>query len=290
MFHEEAFTFSYANNPDISLVGILHHPEKKTTDKAVLIIVGGPQYRIGSHRQFLLLARTLAKKGITTMRFDYRGMGDADGEIIDFEQVSIDIQSAVNELKQRTGCQEVVLWGLCDAASAALFYAYTESCISQMVLLNPWVRTMEGQAKALVKHYYLARLTSRDFWFKLLKGGVNIKSALQSLKANLAKMKTKTSPQKSAKPTQSIDANLSLPERMQQGLSAFKKPILFILSGDDLVADEFRDLIKSDLNWQQTMQSEQFQIQTLAEANHTFAKQIWRNEVEKLTIQFIHSS
>ncbi len=45
----------------------------------VLIVVGGPQYRVGSHRQFVLLARALAARGFAAMRFDCTGMGDSDG-------------------------------------------------------------------------------------------------------------------------------------------------------------------------------------------------------------------
>ena len=43
------------------LVGILHPAPGAT---GVVIVVGGPQYRVGSHRQFLLLARRLAASGI----------------------------------------------------------------------------------------------------------------------------------------------------------------------------------------------------------------------------------
>jgi hypothetical protein len=38
------------------LVGILHRPAEQRT-RGVLLVVGGPQYRVGSHRQFVLLAR-----------------------------------------------------------------------------------------------------------------------------------------------------------------------------------------------------------------------------------------
>jgi hypothetical protein len=44
------------------LVGIIHQPEETFT-QGLLLIVGGPQTRVGSHRQFLLLARALAKRG-----------------------------------------------------------------------------------------------------------------------------------------------------------------------------------------------------------------------------------
>lgn len=68
------------------LVGIIHQPTYKPfCPFGVLIVVGGPQYRAGSHRQFVTLERDLAAAGIPAMRFDYRGMVDSHREQISFE-------------------------------------------------------------------------------------------------------------------------------------------------------------------------------------------------------------
>ena len=62
------------------LIGMLHRPESADARRAVVVLVGGPQYRVGSHRQFVLLARELCRRGIAVLRFDFSGMGDSDGE------------------------------------------------------------------------------------------------------------------------------------------------------------------------------------------------------------------
>ena len=64
----------------------------------VVIVVGGPQYRVGSHRQFALLARALARAGIPTLRFDYRGIGDSEGDPRTFESIGSDLTCAVDAL------------------------------------------------------------------------------------------------------------------------------------------------------------------------------------------------
>ena len=46
------------------LVGIVAEPEAPLGDLGVFVVVGGPQYRVGSHRQFVLLARHLAGLGV----------------------------------------------------------------------------------------------------------------------------------------------------------------------------------------------------------------------------------
>ena len=91
-FTEHAVTFPCAGE---QLLGIVAAPELPQAT-GVLIVVGGPQYRVGSHRQFLLLSRALAEAGYPAMRFDFRGMGDSTGELRDFEGVNEDIGAAIN--------------------------------------------------------------------------------------------------------------------------------------------------------------------------------------------------
>ena len=126
------------------LIGILAEPsDGAVADVGVLIIVGGPQYRVGSHRQFTLLARHLAANGFAALRFDYRSMGDSPGETRDFLAVDADIAAAIDALlAARPALKRVALWGLCDAASAALLYldSTRDPRVAGVALLNPWAR------------------------------------------------------------------------------------------------------------------------------------------------------
>lgn len=109
---ETALTFSCG---DATLVGILHGTSRPAR-RGVVIVVGGPQYRVGAHRQYVILARALADNGVPVLRFDYRGMGDSSGVFSGFEDCSEDIRAAVDALLEHcSGLDEVVLWGLCDA-------------------------------------------------------------------------------------------------------------------------------------------------------------------------------
>ena len=147
----------------LSLPGVLTLPATATEDTGVVIIVGGPQYRIGSHRQFVQLARALAAAGFATLRFDCSGMGDGPGELRSFEDIGPDVTSAIDSLLARsTHLRRIVLWGLCDAASAALMFGAAHPKVVGLALANPWVRTTSSMAAVTMKHYYRARLTQLE--------------------------------------------------------------------------------------------------------------------------------
>jgi hypothetical protein len=51
-----------------------------------------------------------------------RGMGDSEGEPRSFDRIEDDIRDAMKEyFNQMPDMKEVVIWGLCDAATAASF-------------------------------------------------------------------------------------------------------------------------------------------------------------------------
>ena len=278
------------------LLGILH-PSSEPSPRGVLIVVGGPQYRVGSHRQFVLLARALAASGIPVLRFDYRGMGDSEGAPRTFEAVGDDLRAAIDAFQQELPrLREVVIWGLCDAASAALFYAHTDARVCGLVLLNPWVRTEAGVARAYVKHYYLARLFNRDLWRKVLTGAFDYRASLRSLWDNAIAALHVTRPTlgQGGGPAQSrsllADGGGPLPKRMLEGLVLFRGPVLVILSGRDLTADEFRDTIRASPRWRRLMKEPRVSTHELAAADHTFSSAMWRSQVDAWTLQWTISA
>jgi exosortase A-associated hydrolase 1 len=157
-----------------ALLGVLHTPVA-AQGIGVVVVVGGPQYRVGSHRQFVHLARALCRAGYAVLRFDVRGMGDSQGSQRPFDRLRDDIAAAIDTLlAHASSVRRVVLWGLCDGASAAWLYlqASGDPRVVGICAANPWVRSSEGLARTHVKHYYAQRVLSRSFWSKLIRGGI----------------------------------------------------------------------------------------------------------------------
>ena len=261
-----------------TLVAILARPTVPM-DTGVVIIVGGPQYRAGSHRQFVLLSRALSAAGYAVLRFDYRGMGDSTGDLHTFENVNSDISTAIDALViEVPRVRHVVLWGLCDGASAALLYCHAsrDARVRGLCLLNPWGRSDASLAKTHVKHYYTQRLRQKEFWVKL----VSVQVAWRALAGLIGNLKMALSPQ--AKQT-----STAFQDRMAIAWKDFDGPILLLLSGDDYTAREFLELARSHAVWAGALQKDQLTQHLQAGADHTFSELRFNSVVEKYTLDLL---
>ncbi|MBK7814582.1 MAG: hydrolase 1, exosortase A system-associated [Rhodocyclaceae bacterium] len=276
-FSEHALTFDCAGE---TLVGILARPAADAAATGVVIVVGGPQTRVGSHRQFVLLARALAAAGYPALRFDVRGMGDSGGAQRDFEAIAPDIGAAIDAFQQASsGVTKIVLWGLCDAASASLLYIEEtrDPRIAGLCLLNPWVRSEASLAKTQVKHYYGQRLLQAEFWRKLLSGRLNIVKSIAEFAGKLAGASSGTG----------ASPRLTFQDRMAAGWRAFPGPILLILSGDDYTAKEFLEYASSNAAWHGLLDRPGLSRLDMPTADHTFSSQEWRKTVENACLDWL---
>lgn len=250
----------------------------------MVIVVGGPQVRVGSHRQFVQQARSAAAGGVPTLRFDLRGMGDSEGTLRNFEHLSPDIAAAIDALQLAVpAVRRVVLWGLCDGASAALLYlddSGHDPRVQGLVLLNPWVRSDATLAATHVKHYYLQRLLQREFWAKLLRGQVSGES-LQVLFRNLelAIRSKKTKRSATVAPAQPFTL------RMARAWERFEGQVLVILSGKDYTAKEFVESWASS-EWASARKHRRTSRVDIPDADHTFSTAGSRASAERHSMEW----
>jgi exosortase A-associated hydrolase 1 len=279
------------------LVGVLSMPTPpssgKTSDLALLVVVGGPQVRAGSHRQFTTLCRAVAAAGVPAMRFDVRGMGDSSGPLHTFEHIGPDIGAALDALQARLPqVRRVVLWGLCDGASAALLYVNAhqterlpDARVAGLVQLNPWVRSTQTLAQAHVKHYYWNRVRHGSFWSKLMRGGIAMK-ALKDLLRNLRAARDRpVSAAPGAGPTDT--PVLPFQERMLKGAEGFAGPVLWLLSGCDYTAKEFSELAASQPRWRAVLQRAGKRLMEFPEADHTFSNRTDEQAMIHATVRWL---
>lgn len=149
----------------------------------LLMVTGGSQTRIGSHRMYERLAISLAAQGYSCFRYDRRGVGDSGGVDRGYLESSPDIAAAASAF--RTSAPQVTRMfglGLCDGAAAlALFGKAAE--LDGLVLVNPWLveADVDSPPPAAIRDHYRRRLLSRDGWQKLLSGSVDYRKLLKGV-------------------------------------------------------------------------------------------------------------
>ena len=286
-FEEAAFLFPASG---ASLVGIVTTPAPGPDDAVpasrvgVLIVVGGPQYRVGSHRQFVLLARALATRGHPVMRFDCSGMGDSSGPERPFTDRDGDIRAAIDAFTARVPTvTEVAIWGLCDAASAALLYAPLDPRVRHLVLLNPWVRSDAGLARTHLKHYYGSRLADPAFWRDLVRGRVGVWRAVRGFVGTVVASRARDVDGAADAGLRDVDFRTG----MARGWKRFTGGVLLICSGDDLTAREFLDHAARGGEWDGLVDEARVARCDLADADHTFSRAEWRDRVATMTADWL---
>lgn len=247
------------------MLGVLARPAAPSR-LGVLVVVGGPQYRAGSHRQFVLLARALAAAGVPVLRFDLRGMGDSDGSRTEFYDADADVDAALSAFQAALpGLERIVLWGLCDGATACALYPITDRRVAGLALVNPWLRTEQLAAQARLEHYYRKRLFDARFWRKLLQGRARVMRSLQGVLS--AWRGSRAAALSSAAPTRAR----SWPADAVANLAQDDRPRLVVLSGRDAVAEEFRTAATRDARLDAALRAAVTERLDVAEANHTFS-------------------
>jgi exosortase A-associated hydrolase 1 len=155
----------------------------------LLLVTGGSQTRIGSHRMYERLAKSLAELNYPCLRYDRRGVGDSGGEDPGFRGSGPDLAAAAATFRRESPeLQRVIGFGLCDGGTAlALFGA--AAGLDALILVNPWLVEAEAgePAPAAIRARYRERLLSRDGWKKILSGRVDYGKLLKGVRKIVAK-------------------------------------------------------------------------------------------------------
>jgi exosortase A-associated hydrolase 1 len=291
-----------------SLFGILHLPDGQSEPSACLVmVVGGPQTRVGSHRSYTLLARDLCRRGIPVLRFDYVGIGDSEGDFVGFAHAGPSVEAAVEFLHGRLpSLRKTILWSLCDGSAAcALFAPAFRRRVAGMIICNPYVYSKEGHAKSLLRYYYFRRLLDGAFWRKLFSLRFNPLAAVASFitlvrSAGSGASRAGSGPEAAPPTAAAIGAAgeaepiagrapppglvgpgedpPNLPEKVMDGLESFPGRLFLILSTDDYSAKEFLSLYRK-----RPALHARAELRYVDGADHTFTTGEWKREVCRIT-------
>jgi hypothetical protein len=120
--------------------GVLSRPagDSPSRSLAVVLFNAGYIHRMGPFRLHVALARRLAQQGITCLRLDQPGVGDAlaaaDRPLPELMRENLDA------LQAATGIEQFVVGGICSAADLGWRLALEDSRVRGLLLLDPLAR------------------------------------------------------------------------------------------------------------------------------------------------------
>ncbi|MDX2205395.1 MAG: alpha/beta fold hydrolase [Hyphomicrobiaceae bacterium] len=162
----------YAVGAGNSLVAAVAEPARKAgagEAPAIVILNTGIVHRVGHQRKFVVLARLLAARGLTVVRFDFAGIGDSDARQDDLpplEGCLDDIRVVLDWLETTRGLRRFVLLGLCSGADHAIIYAGGDPRVVGAVLLDPMIPS----TSRYLLHYFARRLVRPSSWLNFVTG------------------------------------------------------------------------------------------------------------------------
>ena len=153
----------------IPLAGVFTSPEQASTKSPGLILLNsGMMHHVGTCNLSVKFARSAARTGIPSFRFDSSGIGDSRARTFagghEEREVS-EIREVMDELSRQEGITRFILCGLCSGADAALATAAVDQRVVGIVQLDPLCfRTLKWYF-----YHYFPRVTDINCWLRLLK-------------------------------------------------------------------------------------------------------------------------
>ena len=303
------------NAVDQQLFGMLHLPaHNRNPGAAILLLSPGIKGRVAPHRLYVKLARRLCDAGFMVLRFDFYGLGDAQGEINEelvanvYESVSLgryvdDTVAAMDWLQREYRIEKFVLSGLCGGAITGLFTGAKDPRVDSLVgLAIPVIQygnnTMRYQYLSAGEqdHFrrgYLRKLLDWRSWLRLL--------TLRSDFSVIAKVfMARRKPASQSKPTaipQSVDivttpdaSNLNsyFPPAFFSMLNRSKKVFLIFGETDRLYWDfdeKFYQRYKSDID----RYAPYLKLHIVKDARHIFEERAHQEDLFSAIVAWVEA-
>lgn len=150
------------------LVGIVTTPDgvsdPSRPKRAVLMANVGLHHRVGPYRLYVDIARRLAARGFTSLRFDLSGLGDSSprpGAMSDSERNVLDMTEGMAWLEAKLGIREFVVIGLCSGVDVAHPVAVKDPRVVGAVFIDGYTYSTVGSAirRHTLRYFQLARWT-----------------------------------------------------------------------------------------------------------------------------------
>ncbi len=180
-----------------SLVGVITEPDEgaPSAQLGCLLLNAGAIHRVGPQRLYVRLARRLAELGVTSLRFDYSGIGDSRlrPDHLPFADAALaEARNAMDVLEATRGIRRFLAVGVCWGADNALRLCRADTRLVGgglidfyfVLSLHHWMRLYGG------------RVLSARSWIHLLRGRspafrMGVAAAAESLRLRRSRGRTR---------------------------------------------------------------------------------------------------
>src|SRR5258707_12045402 len=148
---ERPITFSNRGQPSLLLEGMLHAPTEAESVPVIVLCHPQPASSDMNDTLTIALARRLAEAGMIALRFNFRGVGNSQGQQTDGRLEPLDLAGAIDCVLAQPGGNpaKVCVIGHAFGAYIALLYAPFDARIRTVVAISlPLFRAAAGFPKA----------------------------------------------------------------------------------------------------------------------------------------------
>lgn len=259
------------------LYGILSSPPSDT-GRGVVFLHGWAGQRTGPHRIFVQMARRLAEEGVSSLRFDFRGRGDSEGDA-DEASLTTMIEDAAEAVKclleNDPRVRTITLLGLCSGGEAAIGASSLNPAVKSLALWSvPLVggnteRTEIAKTGSALRSYF-AKLGNAGTWRRLLSGRIHGRLVMRALFGHWRR--------------QTAGASRAQEQKtLLESFLAFRSRVLFVHGSLDpgaaAVQEEYRLLCQDG--------KREAAFHLVEGANHNFYSMAWKRELFELTARWM---
>jgi len=294
----------FKNRQHMKLFGILHEPEpgiRKST--AIVLLSPGVKMRVAPHGMYTKMARQYVAMGYPVLRFDFYGLGDAEGQV-EMEKLSSvynsiqlgryidDTADSLDWLQENYGISDFVVGGLCGGAITGMMAAENDLRIKGLLALgipvaldvgeeNRHKHMSKGQLSQL-RSGYIKNLFKWQSWVRLLTFKSDFRVLFKSIVQLFKRKKniTRKSVTSATAENKQHDDNTN-PRFAPAFLNMLEtsRPMLHIFSGADRLAWEFEEKFSEKHREQLDQYSDVLEIHTIDKANHILGHPDWFNQM-----------
>lgn len=282
------------------LVGVVSYCKNKDILQfpAVILSNVGANHRVGNHRLYVTLARSLAHAGFLVLRYDKSGIGyskitpdERENDVHNPVGV-IDVKMAMDTMMSRFSANSFVLMGLCSGAYFSYLTAIEDDRVRVLVLMNQltyqWNSSTsidEKKGRSIKStQFYLRAVSNFNTWKRLILGRLDMKNISYNLTLRMMR-KLEGRFSKSISSFTKNTYTLNAVARHFQSIKNRGTELLFIFDANDGALDLMNEKLGSDASYLGT--GDHVHIVVLDGVDHTFTPRWAQTYLANFIPQFL---